>query len=149
MTPAAHLKRLRVDQKGVLGRLCHQRRDVGVLFSPGNDATVNAGETFQPPKTFAHHASVEKIRPFIVWVSGHILMVDYFQKCQAINAEYYTQLVVELRATIGRKRPGKLECGVSFLRDRAPCHTPFFGSNQSRLILHRETFTCSRQPRQG
>ena len=50
------------------------------------------------------------------------MFIDYLQKGQTINGEYYANLLRELRKAIKSKRPGKLTKGVLFHQDNAPAH---------------------------
>jgi len=50
------------------------------------------------------------------------LLIDYLQKDQTINTEYYSSLLVQLKDTLKEKRHGKVTKGVLFLHDNAPAH---------------------------
>jgi len=56
------------------------------------------------------------------WDQDGILLIDYFPKGQTINTEYYSSLLVQLKATLKEKRRGKVTEGVLFLHDNVPAH---------------------------
>jgi hypothetical protein len=47
-----------------------------------------------------------------------ILLIEYLQKCQTTNADYYSSLLVQLK----EKRRGKFNNGVLFLQHNAQAH---------------------------
>ena len=53
-----------------------------------------------------------------------ILLIDYLQKNQTINAEYYLSLVLQLKDILKEKRQrrGKVTKAVLFLHDNAAAH---------------------------
>jgi len=51
-----------------------------------------------------------------------ILLVEYLPKGQTINAEYYSSLLVQLKAILKGKSCGKVIKVVLFLHDNAPGH---------------------------
>jgi hypothetical protein len=51
-----------------------------------------------------------------------ILVIDYLPKGQTIKAEYYSSLLVQLKAMLKEKHRGKFTKGVLFLHDNAPSH---------------------------
>ncbi|CAH1241963.1 SETMAR [Branchiostoma lanceolatum] len=86
----------------------------------------------QPPKKFKRVASVGKVMASVFWHSEGVIMIDYLQKGQTINGEYYASELRQLKTAIKEKRRGKLRAGVLLLQDKAPVHTA-----QSHLRGHR------------
>uniref|UniRef100_A0A672ZDH7 Mos1 transposase HTH domain-containing protein n=1 Tax=Sphaeramia orbicularis TaxID=375764 RepID=A0A672ZDH7_9TELE len=66
-------------------------------------------------ETWVHHFEPES--------KLQILMVDYLQKGQTINGEFYASELRKLKKEIKAKRRGKLRAGVLLLQDNAPVHT--------------------------
>ena len=60
-----------------------------------------------------------------------ILLIDYFLKDPSINAEYYSYLLVQLKAILKEKLHGKVTKMVFFLHDSAPAHRAI--STQKKL----------------
>ena len=58
----------------------------------------------------------------IFWNQDGILLTDYLQKGQTINAEYYSSLLVQLKDILKEKRRGKSTKGVLFSHDNASAH---------------------------
>jgi len=56
------------------------------------------------------------------WDQDGILLTDYLPKCQTINADYYSSLLVQLKDILKEKRRGKFIKWVLFLHDNAPAH---------------------------
>ncbi|CAH1257192.1 SETMAR [Branchiostoma lanceolatum] len=77
----------------------------------------------QPPKKFKRVASVGKVMASVFWDSEGVIMINYLQKGQTINGEYYASELRQLKAAIKEKRRGKLRAGVLLLQDNAPVHT--------------------------
>ena len=50
-------------------------------------------------------------------------MIDYLEKGETINGEYYSNELRQLREILKSKRRGKLQKGVLLLQDNAPVHT--------------------------
>ena len=67
--------------------------------------------------------SAKKIMATIFWDAEGILLIDYKERNTTVNAEYYAQLLNQLRQKIKEKRRGKLSLGVRLLHDNAPVHT--------------------------
>jgi len=63
-----------------------------------------------------------KVLASIFWDQDDILLIDYLQKDQTLNAEYYSYLLVKLKAILKEKRRGKVTKVVFFLHDNAPAH---------------------------
>jgi len=49
-------------------------------------------------------------------------ILDYLQKGQTINVEYYSSLQMQLKGILKEKRRGKFTKGALFLHDNAPAH---------------------------
>jgi len=49
------------------------------------------------PKKFRVQNSARKVLAWIFWDQDGILLIDYLQKGQTINAEYYSSLLVQLK----------------------------------------------------
>jgi len=64
--------------------------------------------------------SAEKFLASIWWDQDGILLIDYLQKGQIINAEYYSPLLVQLKDILKGKCRGKFIKVVLFLHDNAP-----------------------------
>ena len=65
------------------------------------------------------------------WDQDAILLIDYLPKGQTINAEYYSSLLVQVKAILKEKRRREVTKGVLFLHDNAPAHRAL--STQKRL----------------
>jgi len=77
------------------------------------------------PKKFRVQKSAGKILASIFFWGGGSRRhhpIDYLPKGQAINAEYYSSLLVQLKDILKEKRHGKVTKGVLFLYDSAPAH---------------------------
>jgi hypothetical protein len=72
------------------------------------------------PKKFRVQKSAEKFLAFIFFQDG-ILRTDYLPKCQTINAEYYSSLLLQLKDILKKKRRGKVTEGILFLH-KVPAH---------------------------
>jgi len=59
-----------------------------------------------------------------------ILRFEYLRKGQAINAEYYLFLLVQLKDILKEKRRGKFTKGVLFLHDNTPRHLALATQNK-------------------
>jgi len=66
--------------------------------------------------------SAGKVLASTFWDQDSILLIDYLTKGQAINAEYYSSLLVQLKDILKEKCRGKVTKGVLFLNDNAPPH---------------------------
>lgn len=66
--------------------------------------------------------SAGKIMMSVFWDAEGLLLVDFLMKGKTINAEYYSNLLVKLRANIKKLRPGKLAKKVIFHQDNASSH---------------------------
>jgi len=72
-----------------------------------------------------------KILASIFWDQVDILLIDYLQKGQTINAEHYSSLLVQLKNILNEKRHAKFKKGVFFLHDNAPAYRAL--STQKKL----------------
>jgi hypothetical protein len=66
--------------------------------------------------------SAGKVLASIFWDQDVILLIDYLPKCQTINAEYHSPLLVQYRDILQEKRRGNFTKGFLFLHDNAPPH---------------------------
>jgi len=66
--------------------------------------------------------SAGKVLASIFWDHEDILLIDYLPKGQAINAEYYSSLLVQMKDILKEKRRGKVTKAVLFLHDNAPAY---------------------------
>ncbi|XP_063386186.1 histone-lysine N-methyltransferase SETMAR-like [Cydia fagiglandana] len=77
----------------------------------------------KPPRKFKVRPSAGKLMATVFWDIEGILMIDYLPKRTTMNAEYYSNLLRQLRDAIKEKRRGKLSKGTLMLHDNAPVHT--------------------------
>lgn len=75
-----------------------------------------------PPKKAKVVSSAGKVMASVFWDAKGVVFVDYLEKGQTINGEYYSNLLRQLREAIKKKRPGKLTKGVLYHQDNAPPH---------------------------
>jgi len=64
--------------------------------------------------------STGKFLTSIFWDQDLILLIDYLPKGQAINMEYYSSLLVQLKGILKEICRGKFTKGVLFLHENAP-----------------------------
>ena len=74
------------------------------------------------PQKFRVQKSAGKVLTSIFWDQDGIFLIDYFQKGQTINANYYSSLLVQLKDILKEKRRGKVTKEVLFFYDNAPAH---------------------------
>ena len=74
------------------------------------------------PKKFWVQKSAGKFLASIFWDQDSILLIDYLPKGQTIKAEYYSSLLVQVKAILKEKRRREVTKGVLFLHDNAPAH---------------------------
>ena len=74
------------------------------------------------PKKLRVQKSAGKVLVSIFQDQDGILLIHYLPKCQTINAEYYSSLLVQLKDILKEKRRGKVTNGVLFLHDNAPAN---------------------------
>jgi len=66
-----------------------------------------------------------KVLASVFWDQDGTLLINYLLKGQAINAEYYSLLLVQLKDIFKEKRRGKFSKRKLFLHDNAPAHRTF------------------------
>ena len=94
------------------------------------------------PQKFGVQKSFGKVLTSTFWDHDGILLIDYLQKGQTINAEYYSSLLVQWKDILNGKRRGKVTKGVLFLHDNAPAHWAL--ATQKKLAYLR--FHCLDHP---
>lgn len=77
----------------------------------------------RPPKKFKRQYSAGKVMATVFWDSKGVIMTDYLEHGETINAAYYSDELNRLRADIIAKRRGKMRSGVLLLQDNASSHT--------------------------
>ncbi|KAL7726109.1 hypothetical protein ACLKA6_010156 [Drosophila palustris] len=63
-----------------------------------------------------------KVMASVFWDAHGIIFIDYLQKGQTINSDYYMALLERLKDEIAKKRPHMAKKKVLFHQDNAPCH---------------------------
>ena len=63
-----------------------------------------------------------KVMASVFWDAHGIIFIDYLQKGQTINSDYYIALLERLKDEIAKKRPHMAKKKVLFHQDNAPCH---------------------------
>ena len=63
--------------------------------------------------------------PRFFGIKTALLLIDYLPKGQTFNGEYYSSLLVQLKAILKEKRRGKVTKWVLFLQDNALAHRAF------------------------
>lgn len=74
------------------------------------------------PKRGKTQQSAGKVMASVFWDAHGIIFIDYLQKGQTINSDYYIALLERLKAEIAKKRPHLKKKKVLFHQDNAPCH---------------------------
>jgi len=74
------------------------------------------------PKKFRVQKFAGKVLASIFWDQDGILLIDYLPKGQAINAEYYSSLLVQLKDILKEKCRRRLTKEVLFLHNNALAH---------------------------
>ena len=74
-------------------------------------------------RKFKVQKSAGKVMASVFWDKDGLLLINYLQSHRTITGKYYSDLLVQLREAIKKKRRGKLARGVIFLQDNAPVHT--------------------------
>lgn len=74
------------------------------------------------PKRGKTQQSAGKVMASVFWDAHGIIFIDYLQKGQNINSDYYCALLDRLKAEIAAKRPHMAKKKVLFQQDNAPCH---------------------------
>ncbi|UYV62215.1 hypothetical protein LAZ67_1008243 [Cordylochernes scorpioides] len=75
-----------------------------------------------PPKKAKTVPSAGKVMVSVFWDSEGVLLLDFLNKGQTINGNYYANLVKQLREAIKEKRRGKLSRKIVYHQDNAPSH---------------------------
>ena len=63
-------------------------------------------------------------------------VLDYLQKGQTINGEYYASILRQIKGTINSKRQGKLRAGVLLLQDNIPGQHKWQPQNRKDVALN-------------
>jgi histone-lysine N-methyltransferase SETMAR len=74
------------------------------------------------PKRGKTQQSAGKVMASVFWDAHGIIFIDYLQKGQTINSDYYIALLERLKDEIAKKRPHLARKKVLFHQDNAPCH---------------------------
>ena len=74
------------------------------------------------PKIFRVQKSAGNVLALTFWDQDGILLIDYLQKVQTINAEYSSFLLVQMKDILWEKWHGKITKDVLFLHNNAPAH---------------------------
>lgn len=74
------------------------------------------------PKRGKTQQSAGKVMASVFWDAHGIIFIDYLQKGQTINSDYYIALLERLKIKIAEKRPHLAKKKVLFHQDNAPCH---------------------------
>lgn len=74
------------------------------------------------PKRGKTQQSAGKVMASVFWDAHGIIFIDYLQKGQTINSDYYIALLDRLKKEIVTKRPHLKKKKVLFHQDNAPCH---------------------------
>lgn len=74
------------------------------------------------PKRGKTQQSAGKVMASVFWDARGIIFIDYLEKGQTINSDYYTALLEQLKDEIAKKRPHLKKKKVLFHQDNAPCH---------------------------
>lgn len=96
----------------------------------------------KPPRKYKVCPSASKLMATIFWDAEGILLIDYLPKKTTMNADYYANLLCQLRDTIKEKRRGKLRSGVLILHDNAPVHT----ARKTQLAMIKNGFDAIDHP---
>ncbi|KAL7381385.1 hypothetical protein ABVT39_004991 [Epinephelus coioides] len=75
-----------------------------------------------PPKKAKVVKSAGKVMVSVFWNAKGIEFIDYLQKGQTINGQYYANLLRQQPKGIKTKWPGKLTRRVLFNQDNVPAH---------------------------
>lgn len=74
------------------------------------------------PKRGKMQQSAGKVMASVFWDAHGIIFIDYLERGQTINSEYYIALLERLKDEITNKRPHLKKKKVLFHQDNAPCH---------------------------
>jgi len=97
-----------------------------------NNQRIGGIAAHPAPKNSECENPLEKFSPRFFCDQDGILLTDYLPKCQTINAEYYSSLMVQLKDILKEKHREKVTKGVLFLHDNAPAHRAF--ATQKKLV---------------
>jgi [histone H3]-lysine36 N-dimethyltransferase SETMAR len=86
--------------------------------------------------------SAGKVIASVFWYAHGIIFIDYLEKGQTINSDYYIALLERLNAEIKKKRPHLKKKKVLFHQDNALCHK----SNKTTAKLHELGYELLPQP---
>lgn len=74
------------------------------------------------PKRPKAQQSAGKVMASVFWDVRGVIFIDYLEKGNTINSEYYIALLERLKAEIAKKRPHMAKKKILFHQDNAPCH---------------------------
>jgi histone-lysine N-methyltransferase SETMAR len=74
------------------------------------------------PKKFRVQKSAGKVLPSVFWDQDGVLLIHYLPKGQAIDEEYYSSLLVQLKDILKEKFRGKVTKVFLFFHDNVPAH---------------------------
>jgi hypothetical protein len=63
-----------------------------------------------------------KLFNYIFWIKDGIILIYYLPKDQTINAEIYSNLLLQMNDILNDKRRGNITNCVLFLHNNAPVH---------------------------
>jgi hypothetical protein len=86
--------------------------------------------------------SAGKVIASVFWYAHGIIFIDYLEKGQTINSDYYIALLERLNAEIKKKRPHLKKKKVLFHQDNALCHK----SNKTTAKLHELSYELLPHP---
>ena len=95
-----------------------------------------------PPLKVNTARSAGKRMASVFWDRKGILLIDWLPQNHSINAQYYCQLLLNLKEKIKQERRGKLSKGVLLLHDNARPHT----ANQTQTTLQAIKFESLPHP---
>lgn len=85
-----------------------------------SDEVEKVGEGKSRAKQESSYRSAGKVLASVFWDARGILFIDFVEKGEAFNAEYYMSLLDRVSVEIGRKRPDMQDKRVLFHQDNAP-----------------------------
>ena len=119
------LGRFQHDKELFLKRLITQDESWVHHFDP--ESKIQSKEWHKkgsrPPKKYKRRPSSGKVMLTVFWDSEGPIMVDFLQKGEKINDDYYSDKLRRLKPEIVAKRRGKQRAGVLLLQDNASPHT--------------------------
>lgn len=119
------LGRFQQDPENFLKRLITQDETWVHHFDPETKIQSKEWHTkgSRPPKKFKRRPSAGKVMVTVFWDYEGPIMVDFLDRGETINAEYYSDELRRLKPQIVSKRRGKQRAGVMLLQDNATPHT--------------------------